>query len=147
MPSDHVLSHPELAAAARPGRARPFAIGPLAAQAALLVAGIAVSTVVLFETHELATHTRALSALGAALVVGLWIATGSLRRDRTTSAVVSVVCLVPIVLIESQWLSASQSNLALAVEAGCAALLFANSLRRLAMSFGWQIWQTIKPRR
>jgi hypothetical protein len=112
-------------------RRRTGLVETLLAQGGALTMGLTTSFIVLLVTKQVSVAAPGLCALGAMVVIGLWLSTAGFRRDRMVYAVSSTLCLVPVVLIECGWINLPNSGLALIIETVCLGLLFAGSLRRL----------------
>ncbi len=93
--------------------------------------GLAACFLVLLATKQFAAEARVFCALGAIVVILMWLATGSFRRDGVACAASSTLALLPIAALEAGWISVDDRGLVLLVETFCLAILFSGQLTRL----------------
>ncbi len=102
-----------------------------ASQWAALVLGLCACFLVLLATKRFGSEVRVFCALGAMVVIMLWLATGSFRRDGLNFAASSTLALVPIAALECGWVEIEGQGAALLVETFSLAILFVGPLQRL----------------
>ena len=105
--------------------------GEYATEGAALGFGLAACFLVVLATKRLDPDMRMLCALGAIVVIGLWLGTDSLRRDGLACAVSSTLALVPIAALECGWVEIEGRGIALLIETFCLAILFVGHLQRV----------------
>lgn len=93
--------------------------------------GLAACFLVLLATKQFAAEARVFCALGAIVVIVLWLATGSFRRDGMACAASSTLALLPIAALECNWIAIDDRAMVLLVETFCLAILFVGQLSRL----------------
>ena len=93
--------------------------------------GLIACFLVLLATKQFAAEARVFCALGAIVVIVMWLATGSFRRDGMACAASSTLALFPIAALECNWITVDDRGMVLLVETFCLAILFVVQLSRL----------------
>jgi hypothetical protein len=93
--------------------------------------GLAACFLVLLATKQFAQEARIFCALGAIVVIVMWLATGGFRRDGMACAVSSTLVLLPIAALECNWIAVDDRGMVLLIESFCLAILFTGQLTRL----------------
>jgi hypothetical protein len=93
--------------------------------------GLGACFLVLLATKQFAAEARVFCALGAIVVIVMWLATGSFRRDGMACAASSTLALLPIAALECNWITIDDRGMVLLVETFCLAILFVGQLTRL----------------
>ncbi len=93
--------------------------------------GLVACFLVLLATKQFAAEARVFCALGAIVVIVMWLATGSFRRDGVACAASSTMALLPIAALECGWIAVDDRAMVLLVETFCLAILFVGQLTRL----------------
>lgn len=93
--------------------------------------GLAACFLVLLATKQFAAEARVFCALGAIVVIVMWLATGSFRRDGMACAASSTLVLLPIAALECNWIVVEDRGMVLLIETFCLAILFVGQITRL----------------
>ncbi len=93
--------------------------------------GLAACFLVLLATKQLGNEVRVFCALGAIVVIVMWLATGGFRRDGLVCAASSTLALLPIAALECGWMVVEERGLALLIETFCLAILFVGQIERV----------------
>lgn len=101
-----------------------------------LSAGLALMFSVLMATKLGHFMDETTCTFAAALVLAVWVCSGVLRRDGKVFGWGATLCLLPVIMIECNWVPMPRDGAALAIETLCVALLFAGNLRRLGQEIG-----------
>jgi hypothetical protein len=107
--------------------------GAVASQWGALGFGLAASFLVLLATKQLGAEVRVFCALGAIVVILLWLATGGFRRDGLACAASSTLALLPIAALECGWVTVDDRGTVLMIETFCLAILFVGHMQRLGL--------------
>ena len=129
-------ANPKPASATEP---RPKILGPRFRQLVLatisqwwaLAFGLAACFLVLVATKQLGSEIRVFCALGAIVVILMWLATGGFRQDGFACAASSTLALLPIAALECGWIVVEERSFALLVETFCLAILFVGQVERV----------------
>lgn len=105
--------------------------GAIASQWVALGIGLAACFLVLLATKQLGAEVRVFCALGAIVVITLWLATDTFRRDGVVFAASSTLALLPIAALECGWVEIEGQGSALLIETFCLAVLFVSHVQRL----------------
>ena len=93
--------------------------------------GLAACFLVLLATKQLGQEVRVFCALGAIVVIVMWLATGGFRRDGLVCAASSTLALLPIAALECGWVVVEERSFALLIETFCLAILFVGQVERV----------------
>lgn len=93
--------------------------------------GLAACFLVLLATKQLGQEVRVFCALGAIVVIVMWLATGGFRRDGLVCAASSTLALLPIAALECGWVVVEERGFALLIETFCLAILFVGQVERV----------------
>ncbi len=109
--------------------------------------GLAACFLVLLATKQFVAEARVFCALGAIVVIVMWLATGSFRRDGMACAASSTLALLPIAALECNWIAVDDRGMVLLIETFCLAILFVGQLSRLGGEVTAMAQDVLRPHR